>query len=266
MTSSIHATAIVHQNARIGDNVSIGPFSIIEDDVVIGEGSEIGPHVLVGAGTRLGKQCKIFKGASVGTVPQDLKFGGEKTTLTIGDHTTIREFCTLNRGTHATGETVVGSHCLLMAYCHVAHDCRVGDYFVAANAVNLAGHVTIGNHVNVGGVAAFVQFRSVGDYSFIGAYSLIVKDVAPFAKVAADPLRVVGINQVGLKRSGFTEERRRDIKRAYKTLFRSGLVYQDALARLAEEHPGNPDVESIIAFAKKSSYGLLRMGEAESGE
>ena len=266
MTASIHATAIVHPNAQLGDDVSIGPFSIIEDDVVIGEGCEIGPHVLIGAGTRLGKQCKIFKGASVGTVPQDLKFGGEKTTLSIGDHTTIREFCTLNRGTHATGETVVGSHCLFMAYCHVAHDCRIGDYFIAANLVNLAGHVSIGNYVNAGGMTAFVQFRIIGDYSFIGAQSLIVKDILPFAKVASAPMRIMGINQVGLERRGFDEERRRNIKRAYKTLFRSGLICQDALARLAEEHPGNPDVESIIAFAKKSSYGLLRMGEAESGE
>jgi UDP-N-acetylglucosamine acyltransferase len=263
MPVTIHPSAIVHANAGIGVNVGIGPYAIIEEDVVIGDGCEIGPYAMIASGTRLGKQCRVFNGASLGTIPQDLKFGEEKTILKIGDHTTIREFCTLNRGTKATGETVLGSHCLLMAYCHVAHDCRIGDYFIAANSVNLAGHVTIGNHVNSGGIAAVVQFRTVGDHSFIGAFSLIVKDVVPFAKVAAAPMRIVGVNKVGLERSGFDENRRRQISRAYKVLFRSGLTCQDAVARLAREFPGNPDVESIIAFARKSSYGLLRMGESE---
>lgn len=262
MAVSIHSTAIVHPNARIGDNVSIGPFSIIEDDVTLGDGCEIGPHAVICSGSRLGSHCKVFKGASVGTEPQDLKFGGEKTTLTIGDHTTIREFCTLNRGTHATGETVIGSHCLFMAYCHVAHDCRIGDYFIAANLVNLAGHVSIGNYVNAGGMTAFVQFRNIGDYSFIGAQSLIVKDILPFAKVASAPMRIMGINQIGLERRGFDEERRREIKRAFKILFREGLMYQEAMVRLAQDFPGNADVESMISFAKKSNYGLLRMGRS----
>jgi len=263
MSVTIHPSAIVHANAHIGQNVGIGPYSIIEEDVVIGDGCEIGPHVMVASGTRLGKECRVFNGASLGTIPQDLKFGKEKTLLKIGDHTTIREFCTLNRGTKATGETALGSHCLLMAYCHIAHDCRVGDYFIAANSVNLAGHVTIGNHVNSGGIAAVVQFRTIGDHSFIGAFSLIVKDVVPFAKVAADPVRIVGINTVGLARSDFGEDRRLQINRAFKVLFRSGLTCQDAIARLALDFPGNSDVESIIAFARKSAYGLLRMGKSE---
>jgi UDP-N-acetylglucosamine acyltransferase len=263
MPVTIHPSAIVHPNASIGVDVAIGPYTIVEEDVVIGDGCEIGPHVMVASGTRLGKRCKVFNGASLGTVPQDLKFGKEKTQLRIGEHTTIREFCTLNRGTKATGETLLGSHCLLMAYCHIAHDCRVGDYFIAANSVNLAGHVTIGNHVNSGGIAAVVQFRTIGDHSFIGAFSLIVKDVVPFAKVAAGPMRIAGINKVGLERSGFNEERRRQIRRAYKVLFRSGLTCQDAVPRLASEFPGNGDVASIIAFAQKSAYGLLRMGESE---
>lgn len=264
MAVTIHPSAIVHANARIGENVGIGPFTIVEDDVTIGDNCEIGPHVFIASGTRLGKQCKVFNGASLGTVPQDLKFGEEKTVLRIGDCTTIREFCTLNRGTKATGETVLGSHCLLMAYCHIAHDCHVGDYFVAANSVNLAGHVTIGNHVNSGGIAAVVQFRTIGDHSFIGAFSLIVKDVVPFAKVAAAPLRIVGLNKVGLERSGFDEDRRRQIGRAYRVLFRSGLTCQDACARLSRDFPGNADVASIVAFAEKSTYGLLRMGEPET--
>lgn len=263
MPVTIHPSAIVHAKAHIGMNVGIGPFSIIEEDVIIGDGCEIGPYVMVASGARLGKECKVFNGASLGTIPQDLKFGKEKTLLKIGDHTTIREFCTLNRGTKATGETVLGSHCLLMAYCHIAHDCHVGDYFIAANAVNLAGHVTIGNFVNSGGIAAVVQFRSIGDHSFIGAFSLIVKDVVPFSKVAPDPMRIVGINKVGLERSGFDEERRRQIRRAYKVLFRSGLTCHDAVARLKRDFPGNSDVGKIIAFAQKSTYGLLRMGDSE---
>jgi acyl-[acyl-carrier-protein]--UDP-N-acetylglucosamine O-acyltransferase len=263
MPVTIHPSAIVHANASIGMDVGIGPYSIVEEDVVIGDGCEIGPHVLVASGARLGKQCRVSNGASLGTAPQDLKFGNEKTLLKIGDHTTIREFCTLNRGTKATGETVLGSHCLLMAYCHIAHDCHVGDHFIAANSVNLAGHVTIGNHVNSGGIAAVVQFRTIGDYSFIGAFSLVVKDVVPFAKVAAAPMRIIGINKVGLERSGFDEERRRQIGRAYKVLFRSGLTCQEASVRLARDFPGNGDVEAIIAFAQKSAYGLLRMGKSE---
>jgi UDP-N-acetylglucosamine acyltransferase len=259
MPVTIHPSAIVHANASIGLDVRIGPYAIVEDDVVIGDGCEIGPYAMIASGTRLGKQCRVFNGAALGNVPQDLKFGGEKTILKIGDHTTIREFCTLNRGTKATGETVLGSHCLLMAYCHVAHDCHIGDYCIAANSVNLAGHVTIGNHVNLGGIAAVVQFRTVGDHGFIGAYSLIVKDVVPFAKVGAAPLRIVGINKVGLERSGFDEDRRRRISRAYKVLFRSGLTCQEAIARLALDFPDDSDVESIIVFAKKSAYGLLRM-------
>jgi UDP-N-acetylglucosamine acyltransferase len=216
----------------------------------------------------MGRGCRIFKGASVGTVPQDLKFGGEKTTLVIGDHTVIREFCTLNRGTKATGETRLGSHCLLMAYCHIAHDCHVGDYFIAANVTNLAGHVTIGNYVRAGGNASVVQFLRIGDYSFIGAHSLIVKDVVPFALVAPEPLRIANINKVGLERAGFSEERRREIKRAYKVLFRSGLPLAEALSRIESGWPGNADIASIIDLARASKRGLVGMGlgAAEEGE
>jgi UDP-N-acetylglucosamine acyltransferase len=251
----IHPTAIVHSGARIGNNVDIGPYTIVEEDVEIGNGCEIGPHVLIASGTRMGQSCRIFKGASVGTVPQDLKFG---------DHTVIREFCTLNRGTKATGETRLGSHCLLMAYCHVAHDCHVGDHFIAANVTNLAGHVTIGNYVRAGGNASIIQFLSIGDYSFLGAHSLINKDVVPFALVAPEPLRIANINKVGLERAGFGEERRREIKRAYKVLFRSGLPLAEALSRLEMDWAGNADVASIIALARASKRGLIEMGQFAS--
>jgi UDP-N-acetylglucosamine acyltransferase len=262
----IHQTALVHPKARIGDHVSIGPYAVIEEDVEIGNECEIGPHALLASGTRLGARCRIFKGASVGTQPQDLKFGGEKTLLSIGEETTVREFVTLNRGTKATGATIIGSHCLFMACSHVGHDCRVGDYFVATNHVNLAGHVTIGNHVRAAGVCSIVQFLHVGDHSFIGAYALVKKDVVPFAMVAPSPLRIVGINKVGLQRFGFDENRRRLIRRAYKILFRSELPMQEALVRLETEFPGNSDIASIISLAKTTKYGLVRMGNATDDE
>jgi UDP-N-acetylglucosamine acyltransferase len=217
--------------------------------------------VAVNGGTRIGKECRIFKGANLGSVPQDLKFGGEKTLLHIGDNTTIREFCTLNRGTKATGQTVIGAHCLFMAYCHVGHDCRIGDNLIAANCMNLAGHVEIGKNVNVGGMSAVVQFRKIGDYSHITAFSLIKKDVAPFAMVAPGPMRVIGINRIGLMRAGFDSGRRSVIKQAYRVLFRNGLTTADALVRLAADYPGSRDIESIIIFVKASTRGLLRMRE-----
>jgi UDP-N-acetylglucosamine acyltransferase len=259
VTTVIHPSAIVDKKASIGADVKIGPYTIIDDDVVIGDTCEIDSHVHIKSGSRLGAGCRVFKGAVLGEVPQDLKFGGEKTLLRIGDNVTIREFCTMNRGTKATGETVIGSNCLFMAYCHVGHDCRIGDRCIAANCVNLAGHVEIGKNVNIGGMCAVVQFRKIGDYSHITALSLIKKDVAPFAMVAPGPMRVIGINRIGLMRAGFDSERRRIIKRAYRVLFRMGLTKGDALSRLSAEFPGNNDVASILSFVKASTRGLLRM-------
>ena len=259
MSTLIHPTALIGKKTRLGERVQVGPYCVIEDDVVVGDDCEIGPHVQLCDGTRIGKKCRVFKGASIGAPPQDLKYDGEKSLLRIGDNTTIREFCTLNRGTKATGETVVGRGSFLMAYCHVGHDCRIGDNLVAANTLNLAGHVEIGNNVNIGGTCAVTQFRKIGDYCHLSAYSIIIKDIVPFALVAPDPMRVIGINRIGLMRAGFDEQRRRIIKRAFKTLFRSGLQTADALERLAAEFPGNADIENIIVFAKKSTRGLLRM-------
>jgi UDP-N-acetylglucosamine acyltransferase len=263
VATAIHSTAIIDKGASIGADTTIGPYTVVEGDVVIGDRCDIGPHVLIAAGTRLGKECRVFKGASLGTVPQDLKFSGEKTFLTIGDNCVIREFCMFNRGTKVTGETVIGSNCMFMAYCHVAHDCRIGDNLVAANSLQLAGHVEIGSGVNVGGVCAVTQFRKIGDLCHLGAYSLIIKDVVPFAITAPGPMRIVGINRIGLSRAGFTEERRRAIKRAYKVLFRDGLTTTEACGRLAADFAGNPDIQKMIDFIKGSTRGLLRMREQE---
>jgi UDP-N-acetylglucosamine acyltransferase len=268
MATNIHPTAIINKGAEIGEDVTIGPYSILENDVIIGDRCEIGPHVLIASGTRIGKECRIFKGASIGTIPQDLKFCGEKTYLIIGDRCTIREFCMFNRGTNATGKTVIGNNCLFMAYCHVAHDCHIGDNLVAANTLNLAGHVEIGNNVNIGGTCAVTQFRKIGDYCHLGAYSLIIKDVVPFAITAPEPMRVVGVNKIGLTRAGFSLERITNIKRAYKILFRSSLTVENAIKKLLEDLPNNSDVEKIISFVKTSTRGILRMrnNEVENSE
>ena len=259
MTRDIHSTAIVHRGAVVAEGVSIGAYSVVEEDVVICDNCEIGPYVRVAAGTRIGRGCRIFQGAALGSEPQDLKFAGEKTLLRIGDYTTIREGCTLNRGTKATGETVLGSHCYLMAYSHVAHDCVVGDHFVAANNCNLAGHVKIGDHVVTGGVAGIAQFCQIGDHCFLGAYSRIFQDVVPFSLVAPNPMRVAGVNKVGLLRAGFEEPRRRQIQSAYKILFRSGLPCGEALRSLENTFSGNPDVRKLVAFVRNSRRSLLRM-------
>ena len=261
---TIHPSAVIHPRAEIGDGVRIDAYSLVEEGVVIGPECEIGPYVRVASGTRLGRGCRVFQGVALGSVPQDLKFQGEESSLEVGDFTTIREGCTLNRGTGDNGITSIGSHCYLMAYCHVAHDCRVGDHFVAANNCNLAGHVTIGDHVMTGGVAAIAQFCRIGDHSFLGAYSHICKDVVPFSLVAPDPMRVAGINKIGLERAGFSPARRRTIRRAFQILFRSGLLCTEAIARLEAEFPGDEDVAKIVAFAQVPGQSLLRMPPGRS--
>ena len=262
MAAMIHPTAIVDRHTQIGDNVAIGAYTVIEGDVVLGDGCEIGPHVMIGEHTRIGKECRLFNGACVGLIPQDLKFRGETTFLRIGDRTTIREFCTLNRGTAASGETVIGSGCLLLAYCHVGHDCVLGDHVVISNNLAMAGHVQVGNHVTIGGLCGFHQFVRIGDYSMIGAFSFVTQDVMPFALTAFDPVRVVDINKVKLERCNFAPDRVQNIKRAYRILFRQHLELDESIARLDAEFPGSDDIRQIVAFARNSTRGILRMRNA----
>jgi UDP-N-acetylglucosamine acyltransferase len=260
MAASIHPTAIIDRTARLGAGVAVGPYTVIEGDVEIGEGSEIGPHVMIGDGTRLGRQCRIFKGASVGLIPQDMKFKGEKTLLRVGDRTTVREFCTLNRGTAASGETVIGSDCLLLAYCHVAHDCVLGDHVIASNNLGLAGHVRVGSHVTIGGMVAVHQFTRIGDYAMVSAFSWVTQDVVPYALTGTDPVRLSDVNKVKLDRCGFSPERIQEIKRAFRIIFRERLKLQEAAARLQREFGGNEDVEKLIRFIEADSrQGILRM-------
>ncbi|MBD3392757.1 MAG: acyl-ACP--UDP-N-acetylglucosamine O-acyltransferase [Chitinivibrionales bacterium] len=261
VATTIHPTAIVDSKATLGENVSVGPYAIVEDNVEIGDGSSIGPHALVAHGTRMGRTCRVFHGASVGTIPQDLKFAGEETTLEIGENTIIREFCTLNRGTSAAGKTVVGKNCALLSYCHVAHDCMLGDNVIASNNLGLAGHVTVGNHVTFGGFVIYHQFGRIGDYVMVQSGCRLSKDIVPFALCGgnADEPRIVGINKIGLERRGFDDERRGRIKRAFKILFREGLRQDEALASLEQTFPRDADIAHLIDFVRNSQRGIVKM-------
>jgi len=252
----IHATALVDDGAELEDGVSVGPFSIIGPNVRIGAGTEIGSHVLIEKDTSIGRECRIYKGAVLGTDPQDLKYDNEPTTLEIGDRTRIREYCTLNRGTTHSGKTVVGSDCLLMSYVHVAHDCRLGHNVILANSVNMAGHVTIGDWVIISGLTPIHQFVRIGAHAFIGGASRIVKDIPPYVKAAGNPVQLYGLNSVGLQRRGFPEDVRRELKRAYRLFFASAYNTSQALARAREDLRDLPEVEVFLSFFEDSERGV----------
>ena len=252
----IHPTAIVDPDADLGLDVTIGPWCIIGPGVVVGDGTTVGPSVLIERDTRVGQDCRISKGAVLGTDPQDLKYAGEKTFLTVGDRTVIREFATLNRGTAASGATAVGSDCLLMAYTHVAHDCKLGDHVVISNAVNMAGHVTIGDWAIVGGLTPVHQFVRIGEHAFVGGGSRIAKDVPPYCRAAGAPPKLYGLNSVGLERRGFSAEVRADLKKAYKILFQSTLNVTQGLAQAQDEVAGGPEVQRFLDFIRESERGI----------
>ncbi len=242
----------IHPEAKIGENVTIGPFCFIDRDVEIGDNTWIGPHVTVFDGARIGSGCRIFPGAVISAIPQDLKFAGEATTAEIGDHTTIREYVTINRGTIAAGRTVVGKHCLLMAYVHVAHDCMLGDHVILANNVNLAGHVEIEDYAILEGLVAVQQFARIGKHSFIAGGSLVRTNVPPYIRAAREPLAYVGINRVGLSRRQFTEETINQISDIYRLLFVRGFNTSHALAEIASKLPDSGEKEEILEFIQKA--------------
>lgn len=255
---NIHPTAIVDSGSEIGANVSIGPFTIIEGDVVISDGCQIGSHVLIHSGTRLGKNCRVFKGAVLATDPQDLKYAGEKTTLEIGDNTTVREFCTLNRGSSHRLKTVIGSKSLLMAYVHVAHDCFIGNNVILANAVNMAGHVTIEDYASVGGMTPIHQFVRIGQHVFIGGGLRVPKDVPPYILAAGEPLTYEGINRVGLSRRGFSAETMLQLRRLYKLIYRSNLNTTQAIDQIKTTMELTPEIQYIIDFIESSERGIIK--------
>ena len=250
--------AYVHPQAKIAANVVIEPFVTIHKNVEIGEGSWIGSNVTIMEGARIGKNCRIFPGAVISAIPQDLKFDGEETTVEIGDNTTIREFVTVNRGTKANLKTVVGDHCLLMAYVHVAHDCVIGNHCILANAVNLAGHINIDDYAIVGGLSAVHQFVNIGAHVMISGGSLIRKDVPPFTKAARDPLSFVGINSVGLRRRGFTGEKINEIQDIYRILYLKNLNVTQAVTYIETEMPATAERDEIISFITASKRGIMK--------
>lgn len=244
--SQIHPSAIVSPKATLGDGVKIGPFTIIEDDVEIGEGTEVFAHAVIGDGARIGKNCRIYSGAVLSTEPQDVKYAGEKTYLYVGDRTIIREYVTLNRGTKAHGKTVIGSDCFFLSYVHVGHDCEVGNNVIISNAAQIGGHSEIGDHVTIGGITGIHQFTRIGKHVMIGAVSKVVHDVPPFVLTARD--RFEGLNVIGLKRRGFSDETIKRLREAYWIIFQSGLLMKNAIAKVKSEIEPTPEVEEVIRF------------------
>jgi UDP-N-acetylglucosamine acyltransferase len=253
----IHPSSVVDSGAEIGNDVKIGPFAVIEGNVVIADSCEIGAGAHVASGARLGNNVKLFPHAVVGTVPQDLKFGGEPTTCEIGDRTVIREFVTVNRGTKAHMRTVVGSDCFLMAYSHVAHDCTIGNNCILANSATLAGHVTIEDWVIIGGLVPIHQFVKIGCHAMIGGGWRVPMDVPPYVTAAGSPLKPMDLNKIGLSRRGFTPETISSMKKAFRILFRSKNDMKRSLEELDSLGDLGPEVEHMKDFIRTSERGVI---------
>jgi UDP-N-acetylglucosamine acyltransferase len=256
---TIHERAVVDAEARLGDGVEIGPFAVIGPGVSIGAGTTVGAHAVIKGPTSIGRDNRIFQFASIGEDPQDKKYDGELTRLEIGDRNTIREFCTLNRGTvQDSGVTLIGDDNWIMAYVHVAHDCVVGNNIVLANGVTLAGHVTVGDHAVLGGFSGVHQFCSIGAHSFLGMFSGVTRDVPDYVTVSGHPAAPHGINAEGLKRRGFSDGQIRNIRNAYRLLYRSKLRLEEAQARLTELAASQPEIAPLVRFLKASRRSIVR--------
>ena len=242
----------------IGDEVHIEPSANIHGGITIGDRSWIGSGCTIHDGARIGKHCKIFPGAVISAIPQDLKFHGEKTTLEIGDHTIIREFATLNRGTEAFGKTVIGSHVLIMAYVHVAHDCILGDHSILVNGVNLAGHVELGKYGFIGGLSAVHQFVKIGKHAFISGGSLVRKDVPPYVKAGRDPVQYQGVNSIGLRRRGFDNPTINHIQNIYRHVFLNGMNTAQALDYVETHIPATEERDEILTFIRSATRGIIK--------
>ena len=248
----------ISKKAQIGSNVKIGDFTVINDDVVIGNNVEIASNVFIDNGARISDNVKIHHGAVVSSVPQDLKFEEEETTLELGEGSIIREYVTLNRGTKESMKTVIGKNCFIMSYGHVAHDCRLGDNVIIANAVNMGGHVEIGDWAIVGGIVAVHQFVKIGTHSLIGGGFRTVRDVPPYIIAGDLPLRFGGLNLVGLRRRGFSNEKIRKIGEVYDVIFKSGLNVSDAVKKVKDESEMTEEVKTIVDFIESCKRGLLK--------
>lgn len=260
------ANSVISEKARIGKNVTIGPFCVIHDDVVIGDNTTLHSHVVVYDGARIGNNCNIFPGAVISAIPQDLKYKGEQTTAEIGDNCIIREFVTINKGTVAAGKTAMGNNNLLMAYVHIAHDCLLGNNNILANGVTLAGHVVIDDFAIVGGLSAIHQFVHIGSHVIISGGSLVRKDVTPFIKAAHEPLAFAGINSVGLRRRGFSNESINMVQDMYRLVFTKGLPASKACEAIESEIPHSPERDLIVGFIRSSTRGILKSGKESAEE
>lgn len=248
----------IHPAAKIASSVVIDPFVTIDQNVEIGEGTRICSNVTILEGSRIGKNCVIFPGAVVGAIPQDLKFRGEETLAIIGDNTTLRECVTINRGTASKGSTIVGNNCLIMAYSHVAHDCRVGDNVIMSNGTQLAGEVVVDNYAVIGGGTLIHQFCHIGPHVMIQGGALVNKDIPPYVKAAREPIAYAGINSIGLRRRNFSNDTIRDIQEIYRYLYLSSMNVSDAIERIEAELPATKERDEIILFVRNSKRGIIR--------
>jgi UDP-N-acetylglucosamine acyltransferase len=255
----INPAALIAPGAELADGVNVGPYSIIGPDVVIGAGTTIGPHVVINGPARIGRDNRIFQFSSIGDAPQDKKYAGEPTRLEIGDRNTIREFVTINRGTvQDEGVTSIGSDNWIMAYVHIAHDCRIGNHTIFANNASLAGHVRIGDYVFLGGFTLVHQFCSIGSHALTAYGSGISRDIPPYVTVGGSPARPHGLNMEGLRRRGFSPDSRMALKRAYRTLYRENRTLEDALAQLKQQAAENADVAVLADFLEQQTRGIVR--------
>lgn len=256
----IHPTASVDPRAELGDGVAVGPFSIIGPEVQIGAGTVIGPYVRIEGRVRIGRENRILHGAAIGLPPQDLGYRGEPTGVIIGDRNMIREYVTIHRATGEGQFTRIGDENFLMAYAHVAHNCRIGSGVILVNAAQLAGYVEVGDHAFISGLVGVHQFVRIGAYAMIGGVARVVQDVPPFMLAAGIPLRVVGLNLVGLRRKGFTPDRIRPLKEAYRLLYLRPIPLEEALEELTRHFPENPDIALLVSFIRNSRRGIVRRG------
>ena len=254
----IHPHTYIHPDARLAENVKVEPFTVIHQDVTIGEGTWISSNVTIMEGVTIGKNCRIFPGAVIGAVPQDLKYKGEQTYVEIGDNTTIREYVTIHRGTSDRWKTSVGNNCLIMAYSHIAHDCCVGNNCIMSNNSQMAGHVMMADYAWIAGFSAIHQFVKIGQNAFIAGGSLVRKDVPPYIKAVRNPLSYGGVNSVGLKRRGFSQEKINQILDIYRIIYNKGLNTSKALEYIEKELPVTDERDEILSFIRESERGIVK--------
>lgn len=260
----ISSLAQVHPSAKIGNNVTVDAFAVIDEGVTIGDGTHVMSHAVIYKGSTIGSACRIFPGAVIGAIPQDLKFLGEETTVEIGDHTTIRECVTVNRGTKDKWKTVVGQHCLLMAYTHIAHDCTLGNYVILANSVQIAGHVDIDDYAIIGGTTGVTQFVRIGAHTYTAAHAIVTKDVPPYIKTGRVPFCYAGVNSVGLQRRGFTSVQINEILEIYRHIYLKGMNISQAM-EMIESKFSSAEKEEIVNFIKGSKQGIVKGAAKDNG-